>query len=289
MPPQQGFLASGPLLTGLVSASSPLIATPVSAAAAPPGMSPSPPPSLSANSISKTAKILEMLRAGPAASPAPASQQHCLLTSLLHTAERQDALMAQQQLAASEGGASSRNAGSVLRPSSGSVSPTASAPSTRPHSTTDGNSDAGGESSGEEGEAEDGEGMSLIFTRRRAGQTARASNEPVVLNRKRVQQLFDLPLKDAAALLGISMTALKKACRKIGVERWPYRKVQTPKANHPTSPSVANAGSPPHRASTVLLTTATSASSVSRWVHAQAGAAGDGGEPDRMAVSMLLC
>ena len=70
-----------------------------------------------------------------------------------------------------------------------------------------------------------GDDISLIFTRRRAGQKARFSNEPVSLSRKKLQEFFDLPLKDAASILGISMTALKKACRRMGLERWPYRKV----------------------------------------------------------------
>lgn len=71
-------------------------------------------------------------------------------------------------------------------------------------------------------------GVSLIFTRRRAGQKVRISNEPVALSKKRLQELFDLPLKEAASHLGISMTAMKKACRRMGLERWPYRKVNLP-------------------------------------------------------------
>mmetsp|Transcript_36522 Transcript_36522/g.85287 ORF Transcript_36522/g.85287 Transcript_36522/m.85287 type:complete len:297 (-) Transcript_36522:427-1317(-) len=290
-PLPQGFVASQPLVGNSLTGSSPLMATSgIAIGTLATASNPSPTPS-SAHSLSleTQAQILQMLRAGPPhPSPAP---QPCLLTSLLHTAERQEAQIARQ--AASEAGgahprASHIGKGSAARRLSGSVSPS-SAPSTRPHS-TDGNSDAGAESSGEEGEGHDSGGMSLIFTRRRAGQAARVSNEPVVLNRKRVQQLFDLPLKDAAALLGISMTALKKACRKIGVERWPYRKVQTPKA--PTSPPISPAcgpGTPPLRDSTVLLPTAAAASSASRWVHEQAKAEPEVGESDRMAIGSLLC
>jgi hypothetical protein len=115
----------------------------------------------------------------------------------------------------------------------------------------------------------------FIFTRRRAGQKERSSNEPVALSKKRLQvlpytrtqtrllcqnnsqihaertprrtpgpkdagrralnschphlqELFDFPLKEAATQLGISMTAMKKACRRMGLERWPYRKVWIP-------------------------------------------------------------
>ena len=39
---------------------------------------------------------------------------------------------------------------------------------------------------------------------------------------------FDKPLSDVAVELGVCMTFIKKACRKHGIKRWPFRKVQTP-------------------------------------------------------------
>lgn len=81
------------------------------------------------------------------------------------------------------------------------------------------------EASGGE-DADEANATSLVFTRRRAGQPARLSSDPVALTKSRLEALFNLPIRDAADILGISITALKKACRRIGVERWPYKKVR---------------------------------------------------------------
>jgi hypothetical protein len=40
-------------------------------------------------------------------------------------------------------------------------------------------------------------------------------------------QLFPESRSDAAAALKISINALKRLCRKHGIERWPYRKLQS--------------------------------------------------------------
>jgi len=45
-----------------------------------------------------------------------------------------------------------------------------------------------------------------------------------------IEPLFDLPQKDAAKELGISLTALKQVCRKLGVDRWPYWRKKKPEA-----------------------------------------------------------
>ena len=39
-----------------------------------------------------------------------------------------------------------------------------------------------------------------------------------------LQPLFGLPQEEASKLLGISVTAMKQLCRKLGVGRWPYQK-----------------------------------------------------------------
>eukprot|EP00961_Rhodomonas_salina_P239919 3241196-Rhodomonas_salina.1 len=39
-------------------------------------------------------------------------------------------------------------------------------------------------------------------------------------------KLFHLPLDEAAEAIGICSTALKNVCRKLGVSRWPYRRVR---------------------------------------------------------------
>lgn len=62
----------------------------------------------------------------------------------------------------------------------------------------------------------------IVFPRRKAGEAQREA-EPVVITLELLQKYFDLPLHVAAKELGICATAIKKACRKVGVMRWPFR------------------------------------------------------------------
>jgi len=50
---------------------------------------------------------------------------------------------------------------------------------------------------------------------------------PVELTIERLEEHFSLPLNEAAKQLGVCETSLKSACRKIGITKWPYRKVRT--------------------------------------------------------------
>ena len=65
--------------------------------------------------------------------------------------------------------------------------------------------------------------VNTIFPRRKQGQHARINSQPVILNEATLSQLFTLPLHKAAVKLGISATAMKSACRKLGIKKWPYR------------------------------------------------------------------
>ena len=47
---------------------------------------------------------------------------------------------------------------------------------------------------------------------------------PVVVTRELIAALADLPLNKAAAAAGVSASAFKKACRKLGVLRWAYKR-----------------------------------------------------------------
>ena len=62
-----------------------------------------------------------------------------------------------------------------------------------------------------------------IFPRRKAGERTRVNSKPVVLNDAILRQLFTVPLHEAAVRLGISATAMKSGCRKLGIKKWPYR------------------------------------------------------------------
>jgi len=118
------------------------------------------------------------------------------------------------------------------------------------------------------GRAPGGGGGNTIFPRRKAGQHARTSVKPVVLTESALSPMFSLPLHEAAARLGISATALKSACRKLNIKKWPYRTVQSAKNQRagvahsgPSSgdavrrPKTASAGK--HRGAATAATAAT--------------------------------
>ncbi len=58
-----------------------------------------------------------------------------------------------------------------------------------------------------------------------------------------IEQLGSLPLERAAAKLGLSSTAFKGACRKLGIKRWPYFAGRGLVREYlkPTAPSAASA------------------------------------------------
>uniref|UniRef100_A0A7S0EQB3 RWP-RK domain-containing protein n=1 Tax=Hanusia phi TaxID=3032 RepID=A0A7S0EQB3_9CRYP len=62
----------------------------------------------------------------------------------------------------------------------------------------------------------------IIFPRRKAGELQRGAN-PVLITPELLEHYFDLPLHKAAKHLGVCATAIKKACRKLGIMRWPFR------------------------------------------------------------------
>ncbi|EKX35086.1 hypothetical protein GUITHDRAFT_118742 [Guillardia theta CCMP2712] len=64
-----------------------------------------------------------------------------------------------------------------------------------------------------------------ILPRRRKGSPlphADPVKRPVFLTSKDILALFHMQQKSAADKLGISLTALKMACKKLGLPRWPY-------------------------------------------------------------------
>ena len=63
-----------------------------------------------------------------------------------------------------------------------------------------------------------------LYPRRKAGAGAVPAKGrlPVELTRAAIEAFFGQPQPTAAQELGISLTALKQVCRRLGVERWPY-------------------------------------------------------------------
>ena len=71
--------------------------------------------------------------------------------------------------------------------------------------------------------------MVWIYPRRKAGENAGtpAKGRPAMqLGYSAVAAFFDIPQGEAAQRLGISLTALKTASRKLGISRWPYTRVK---------------------------------------------------------------
>ena len=75
----------------------------------------------------------------------------------------------------------------------------------------------------------DAERMELqIYPRRKAGQKKRdvgSTGKAVMVSLKVLEEFADIPLVHAAKSLGISKTALKSACRALGLDRWPFRRL----------------------------------------------------------------
>lgn len=65
-----------------------------------------------------------------------------------------------------------------------------------------------------------------LFPRRKAGDETvpEKGRRPVEVDLRMIQGLFGVPQPDAAAALGVSLTALKQVCRKLGILRWPYQR-----------------------------------------------------------------
>lgn len=47
------------------------------------------------------------------------------------------------------------------------------------------------------------------------------------MTRELLQQQFHIPMEEAGRTWGVSTTILKRVCRAFGIERWPYRQIQS--------------------------------------------------------------
>ena len=65
--------------------------------------------------------------------------------------------------------------------------------------------------------------ISRVHPRRKRGQIQN-KQAPVYVTQETINMLKRLPLPQAAASIGMSATALQRACRKLGVQRWPFRR-----------------------------------------------------------------
>eukprot|EP00961_Rhodomonas_salina_P290227 3921908-Rhodomonas_salina.1 len=62
-----------------------------------------------------------------------------------------------------------------------------------------------------------------VLVKPRARFTALQPQRPVKVTRAMLERMFCVSLTDASETLGICQTAIKKACRKFGIVKWPYR------------------------------------------------------------------
>lgn len=62
--------------------------------------------------------------------------------------------------------------------------------------------------------------------------------EPIVLDAETLKKYFHMPLNVAAQKIGVCTTALKQACRKIGIKSWPHRMLKNMAVTMGASPAV---------------------------------------------------
>mmetsp|Transcript_70119 Transcript_70119/g.106038 ORF Transcript_70119/g.106038 Transcript_70119/m.106038 type:complete len:509 (+) Transcript_70119:102-1628(+) len=83
----------------------------------------------------------------------------------------------------------------------------------------------------EQHESSEGDGQTLRLFRRKKHSSDSCPSDlagPVDISLKMLREMSDLSLKEASQKLGLSTSAMKKACRKLGVERWPIQGAKTP-------------------------------------------------------------
>ena len=57
-----------------------------------------------------------------------------------------------------------------------------------------------------------------------AATACRRGRPMTTISKSDVTALFNLPQPEAAFVLGISLSALKRVCRRVGIKRWPYQR-----------------------------------------------------------------
>eukprot|EP00961_Rhodomonas_salina_P098665 1327792-Rhodomonas_salina.1 len=79
----------------------------------------------------------------------------------------------------------------------------------------------------------------MLYPRKKQGtpsSPSRASEgKAVTLDKQGITSLFHLPIKDAAGRLDICVTSLKRVCRSLGIEKWPYVKTSKREADQAAS------------------------------------------------------
>eukprot|EP00286_Rhodomonas_abbreviata_P028745 CAMPEP_0181306572 /NCGR_PEP_ID=MMETSP1101-20121128/10378_1 /TAXON_ID=46948 /ORGANISM="Rhodomonas abbreviata, Strain Caron Lab Isolate" /LENGTH=482 /DNA_ID=CAMNT_0023412651 /DNA_START=74 /DNA_END=1522 /DNA_ORIENTATION=- len=75
---------------------------------------------------------------------------------------------------------------------------------------------------------DDAQTLRLFRRKKHGGESCANGAGPVDISLKLLKDMSHLSLKEASQKLGLSTSAMKKACRKLGVERWPIPSAKTP-------------------------------------------------------------
>ena len=67
----------------------------------------------------------------------------------------------------------------------------------------------------------------LVCGEEKRGQKKMRKGEEKVLTFEEVSHCFYMPIRQAAKELNVGVTLLKKSCRKLGIPRWPHRKLKS--------------------------------------------------------------
>ncbi|EKX33993.1 hypothetical protein GUITHDRAFT_155864 [Guillardia theta CCMP2712] len=65
--------------------------------------------------------------------------------------------------------------------------------------------------------------VALVCPRKKKEGDAPQQDEPVVLTRELLESYFHCSLSSVSEQLGICPTAIKRACRKLGIAKWPFK------------------------------------------------------------------
>mmetsp|Transcript_33971 Transcript_33971/g.106478 ORF Transcript_33971/g.106478 Transcript_33971/m.106478 type:complete len:224 (-) Transcript_33971:92-763(-) len=65
-----------------------------------------------------------------------------------------------------------------------------------------------------------------LFPRRKQGEVElpKKGRPPLTIDMSVIESMYTIPQVEACKILGISLTAMKQLCRKLGLDRWPYRR-----------------------------------------------------------------
>ncbi|EKX37575.1 hypothetical protein GUITHDRAFT_116214 [Guillardia theta CCMP2712] len=86
----------------------------------------------------------------------------------------------------------------------------------------------------------------VVFPRRKRGQSMPTNRDAIGLDASSITSLFHLRQTEAAKHLGISLTAMKNACRSLGINKWPYSRNRDRPASLSSPPSASpQSGSAP--------------------------------------------